>query len=166
MSTDFSPTELQLTHPRTIITSGLQLFYTIIAMIPFYYYLREIIQLNADAQYVLTFLPIATAIILFLFEIRLNEYYFFNEKVYKKRDIFDAAIKSTFVMITSFYVLFFFIFAYFLSNFVKEYQTLGLQNVLGKILFELSITIVILYLLVILMLDIQKERIKRISKYK
>ncbi len=152
--------KLDYLNPRTIWTISLQLFYTIIAMLPVYYYLREIIELVADAKWVLIFLPIGIAIILFGMQLRLNNYYWKNEKIFKNRDILVTALKSSILVLVFFYFIFLYIFGYWLSS-IEFYEGIKFQSELGKLMAETIISLVMIYVMIIMMISIQESRFEQ-----
>ena len=49
---------IQFNNPKTIWTLSLLLLYTILSMIPFYYYLTNLVNIDNDGIYFLQYLPI------------------------------------------------------------------------------------------------------------
>ena len=158
-----SLTSIDYTIPRTVWVLGIQLFYSFIAMIPVYYYMRELLAIRATASRVVIFLPVLTAILLFFLELRLNDYFWISEKTYKKRDSFNSSIKSFLVIIFFYYFVFLFIFGYFLSG-SGTYNSFHYNNEVSKVIAEDIASIIIIYLIVILMLNIQNQRFQQIWK--
>lgn len=154
---EISYSKMDYIHPRTIWTLTMQFFYTIIAMMPVYYYLREIIELIVDAKWLLVFLPIGIAILLFGMELRLNVYFWKAEKIFKNRDILVVVIKSSLLVITMFYFLFLFIFGYWLSD-IDVYQGIKYQSDIGRLMAEAAISLLVIYGVIIMMMSIQESR--------
>ncbi|MCH8907265.1 MAG: hypothetical protein IH840_09265, partial [Candidatus Heimdallarchaeota archaeon] len=102
--------KLDYSHPRTIWTLGIQLMYTIIAMIPLYYYMIEILTIRSEARDFVIYSPIFVAIILFFLQLKLNSYFWTSEKTFVKRDITITSSKSAFTIVLEFYLIFLFIF--------------------------------------------------------
>ena len=160
---ELTSTKLDYREPRTIWVLGFEFFYTIIAMIPIYYYFNEILEIRAEAEDLILILPIGVAILLFIMELRLNTYFWFSEKIYKKRDLLTSAIKSASLIVISFYFIFILIFGYWLGG-VDTYDRIEYQNELSQLMTELAITLVSIYFILILMLNIQNQRFERIFK--
>ncbi|MHA2250866.1 MAG: hypothetical protein ACXAD7_10910 [Candidatus Kariarchaeaceae archaeon] len=160
---EVSYSKIDYVHPRTIWTICLQFFFTVIAMIPVYYYLREIVKLIADARLLLVFLPLGIAILLFLIQLRLGTYFWKSEKVFKKRDVLVIASKSTLLTIVLFYILFLFIFGYWLSG-VDFYQGLDYQSDVGRLMAETTISLGIIYGIMVMMINVQESRFEQTLK--
>lgn len=158
-----SLTSIDYTLPRTVWVLGIQLFYTFMAMIPVYYYMRELLSIRATASQVVIYLPVLTAMLLFFLELRLNDYFWVSEKIYKKRDSFNSSIKSFLVIIFSYYFVFLFIFGYFLSG-SKTYKSFHFNNEVSQLIAEDIASVITIYLIVILMLNIQNQRFQQIWK--
>ena len=156
-------TRLDYREPRTIWVLGFEFFYTIIAMIPIYYYFNEILEIRAEAEDLIFILPVGVAILLFFLELKLNTYFWFSEKTYKKRDLLTASIKSVSLIIISFYFIFLFIFGYWLSG-AETYERIEYQNEISQLITELGITLLSLYFILVLMINIQNQRFERIFK--
>ncbi len=160
---ELTSTRLDYREPRTIWVLGFEFFYTILAMIPIYYYLNEILEIRAEAEQLILFLPIGVAILLYFMELKLNTYFWFTEKIYKKRDLLTSAIKSATLIVSSFYLIFLLIFGYWLNG-TETYEEIEYQNELSKLMTELGITLVSIYFILTLMINIQNQRFERIFK--
>ncbi|MCY3413905.1 MAG: hypothetical protein INQ03_19845 [Candidatus Heimdallarchaeota archaeon] len=160
MSTEYSNTILVFNHPRSIFTTGFQLFYSLVAMIPVYLYVREIIKLEVDALYVLLFLPLAVGFLLFTLMIQMNQFYWREEREYKRRDIFMLGLKSTSFIIFYFYFFFLLVFGYWFSDSEVYFDMLHLENPIGKLVTEASISVALVMLIVQLRRGIQKQKYK------
>ncbi|OLS27788.1 MAG: hypothetical protein HeimC2_09820 [Candidatus Heimdallarchaeota archaeon LC_2] len=161
---ELSSTRLDYREPRTIWVLGFEFFYTIIAMIPLYYYFNEILEIRAEAENLILILPISVAILLFFLELRLNTYFWFSEKTYKKRDLLTSAIKSVSFIIISFYLIFLLVFGYWLGGAETYSNRVEYQNEISQLITELGITLISIYFILILMLNIQNQRFERIFK--
>ncbi|MHA2031202.1 MAG: hypothetical protein ACXAC2_20695 [Candidatus Kariarchaeaceae archaeon] len=160
---ELATAKLDYREPRAVWILGLELFYTLIAMIPIYFYIIEILQVRANAENLVMFLPIGIALLLFFLELRLNSYFWFTEKVYKRRDLFTSSLKSVILIISSFYIIFLYVFGYWLSD-SSTYQGIGYQNELSQLMAEVIISLLTIYFGVIMMLNIQNQRFERIFK--
>ena len=149
--------QLQMNAPRTIWVSIMQLLYTIVAMLPIYYYLREIIQLDDQSQYVLLLLPVVVASLLYFVEIKMNNYFWYNEKFFNQRDIFTSALKSTTLVLGMFYFFYLLVFGYWFSG-TPEYENLGLSDKTGRTLTEALVSVAIVASLVIVVDRIRVAR--------
>jgi len=145
---------IKYSEPRTIWTLSLQLFYTILAMIPFYYYLRNLVTIPAEGRYLLQFLPITIGILLFFIQVQLNSYYWREEKIFKQRDIFVSGLKSSILTLAMFYFIFFLIFGYMIGN-SDAYESVLLSDVITRTMIQLLITLGTIVLTAILLQSIQ-----------
>ncbi len=150
MSHKYVKSNIDFNQPRSVWALLIQLFYTLVAMTPMYYYLRELVKFNDDAKYVLMFLPIVTGILLYFVELKMNLYYWNKERIFKKRDIFTVTIKSFLFVIIWFYILYFFMFGYWFST-SEPYKALGMNNQTTKSLTESLVSIGIIAGIVIVM---------------
>lgn len=158
MSTEYSTSTLDLNHPRSIWTNVVQLFYTLIAMIPIFYYLREIAQLGNDGLYVLLFAPISIGLLLYILQILMNEYYWVQEKIHKKRDIFMIALRSTAFILFYFYFFYLFVFGYWFSSSDVYTEVVKLNNPIGKVITEAAISMGLVLFIVLLRRGIQNQK--------
>lgn len=158
MSTDYSA-KINTAEPRVVWTHVLQLMYTIIAMIPIVYYLREIVLLPETSRYVLIALPVSIALILFFIQIQMNNYFWDNELIFKRRDIFVVALKSNLLIVGLFYFLFLLMFGYWFTG-TEVYDNLGLNDVTFKVLFEAMVSILLVISTAVIMRSIQKNRLE------
>lgn len=144
--------------PRTIWTSAVQLLMTVIAQIPFYFYLREIaILIQEDYEQVVLVVPISTALLLFFLQILMDEYYWNREIIYRNRDITIASAKSFLFVVGLYYFFFFFIMEYWLSS-TEFYKESGPKEPVQKMMFDLGISFAIILFMVIFLREIQKRR--------
>ncbi|MCE7733357.1 MAG: hypothetical protein GPJ54_00670 [Candidatus Heimdallarchaeota archaeon] len=162
---ELASAKLDYREPREVWILGLEFFYTLLAMIPIYYYLVEVLEIRSEAEDLVLFLPIGIAILLYFMELRLNSYFWFTEKIYKRRDLFTSALKSVILVVTTFYFLFLYFFGYWLAN-IDTYQSVEYRNELTKLMTEVSISLFLIYLILIMMLNIQNQRFERIFKYR
>ncbi len=162
---ELASAKLDYREPREVWILGLEFFYTLLAMIPIYYYFVEVLEIRSEAEDLVLFLPIGIAILLFFMELRLNSYFWFTEKVYKRRDLFTSALKSVMLVLTSFYLIFLYFFGYWLAD-TETYQRIEYQNELTKLMAEVSISLILIYLALIMMLNIQNQRFERIFKHR
>ena len=158
MSTEYSTSTLDLNHPRSIWTNVIQLFYTLLAMIPIFYYMREVVQLGNDGLYILLFAPISIGLLLYILQILMNEYYWIQEKVHKKRDIFLIAVRSSSFVLFNFYFIYLLIFGYWFSSSDVYLDTVNLTNPIGKVITEAGISVALILFIVLLRRGIQKQK--------
>ncbi|MHA2091391.1 MAG: hypothetical protein ACW98K_11070 [Candidatus Kariarchaeaceae archaeon] len=157
---EYSYSNLEYLHPRTIWSLSFQFLYTVLAMIPVYFYFREIIEFTEDAKWLLIFLPVGIGILLFLLQLRLNSYFWKSEKVFRNRDIFVVALKSILLIIISFYFTFLLMFGYWLSG-ADFYESIKYQSVIGRLMAEVIISLMIVYGLVTMMINVQDSRFEQ-----
>ncbi len=158
MSIEYSTDTMNLNHPRNIWTISIQLIYTQLAMIPLFYYLREVVQLEVDSLYVMLFLPVSVGLLLFIMQLLLNEYYWYSEKIYKKRDIVIVASKSATYVIGVFYILYLLMFGYWFSESEVYADITRIENNVGKTVAEAGVSIIIILFLVMLRREIQNQK--------
>lgn len=158
MSLEYSTTDIDFNHPRNIWTIIIQLVYTLVAMIPIFYYMKEIVQFEQDAVNVMLLLPIATGIILFILQLLLNEFYWYEERLYKNRDIVIVACKSSSYVLGFFYFFYLFLFGYWFSNSDVYKELFRLNNQVGKAMTETAISIIFILFLVMLRRGIQNQK--------
>ena len=144
--------------PRTIWSISLQLFYTLIAMIPLYYYMRNVVEIPPEGSYVLQLLPIVVAILLFFVQLRLNQFYWINEKTYKNRDIFVMSIKSVVLTLGLFYSLFFLLWSYWIGR-TDIHENSGFENPLEIVVINIAVSLVILLMTLVFMVAVQEDRL-------
>ena len=159
MSHTYAGDQLEINTPRTIWVLTLQLLYSIIAMLPIYYYLREVVQFNNESQYVLLLLPVTIALLLFFIQIKLNSYYWFSEKFFNKRDIFTSSMKSAIFVFVWFYFLYLLVFGYWFTG-TTEYDALGLGNKVGKAVTESLVSVSIVGFIVLIMDRVRTARME------
>ncbi len=159
MSHSYAGDQLEINAPRTIWVLTLQLLYSIIAMLPIYYYLREVVQFNDESQYVLLLLPVTIAFLLFFIQVKFNSYFWFNEKIFNKRDIFTSAMKSALLVVVLFYFFYLIIFGYWFTG-TEEYSGLGLTNKVGKAVTESLVSVSIVGFIVLVMDRIRTARME------
>ena len=147
---------INFSEPRTIWTIVLQLFYTLLAMLPFYYYLRNLIDVPTEGRYLLQFLPIATGLLIFFIQFEMNDYYWHQEKTFTERDIFKMSLKSIILTISMFYIIFFLIFAYWVGN-GGGYEGGILENVVTRTMVQLGITLGLILLTLVMMKTVQSD---------
>ncbi len=157
MSTVRSSNRLEWTAPRSIWTAAVQLLYSLIAQLPFYYYLREIVELiEKDYQWIVITVPISTGILLFFMQVLLDEFYWNQEKVYRNRDITVAAAKSALLVYALFYFLFFYLMEYVLSS-TDFYKENGPNEPVQKMMFDLGVSLAIILFLTLFLKEMQKR---------
>ncbi len=144
--------------PRSIWTAAVQLLLTVVAQIPFYFYLREILQLiEEDYEQVVLVVPISTALLLFFIQLLMDEYYWNREIIYRNRDITIASAKSFLFVMGLYYFFFFFVMEYWLSS-TEFYQTSGPKEPIQKMMLDLGIVFAVILFLTIFLREIQKRR--------
>ena len=148
---------LQYNEPRTIWTISLQLLYTILAMVPFYYYLTNLVQVPEEGAVLLQYLPVITGVLLFFIEIRLNDYYWNKEKIYKHRDIFVCGMKSVILIISMFYTIFFFVFGWLVGTNGGYDSQVFLQDVITRTMIQLIITFATIIVVMLMMETAQSD---------
>ena len=158
MSTEYSTSTLDLNHPRSIWTNVLQLFYTLLAMIPIFYYIREVVQLGNDGLYILLFAPISIGLLLYILQILMNEFYWFQEKIHKKRDILMIALRSTSFILFIFYFFYLFVFGYWFSNSEAYLEVVNIKNPIGKVVTEAGVSLILVLFIVLLRRGIQRQK--------
>jgi len=151
---------IDFNQPRIIWVNLFQLLYTLLAMIPVTYYLREIVLIEEEGQFLLIGLPISIGVLLYFVQLRLNEYFWINEQYYKKRDILISSCKSAFLVIFVYYFVYFFLLGYWIST-TEQYEALNLENQIGRILFDNAISLAVIVGITLLMVAVQKEKTNR-----
>lgn len=144
--------------PRTIWTMSFQLLYTVLAMIPFYFYQLNILVIPSEGITVLVVLPIGVAILLFFMQIRLNHFYWVSEKTFKKRDVFHVGLKSLILTLSMFYTIFFLIFGNWVGS-SDAHAQFGFTDPIEKLAIDATLTLIIILLTVIMIVSIQQDRI-------
>jgi uncharacterized membrane protein len=162
---ELASAKLEYREPRAVWILGLEFFYTLIAMIPVYYYIIEILEVRSEAEDLVLFLPIGIAVLLYFMELRLNAYFWFTEKVYKRRDLFTSSLKSVILVVSAFYFMFLYFFGYWLAD-TDTYQRVEYRNEIKQLMTEVVVSLVVIYLILIMMLNIQNQRFERIFKYR
>ena len=76
---------IQFNNPKTIWTLSLLLLYTILSMIPFYYYLTNLVNIDNDGIYFLQYLPIFTGLLLYFIQFLFLTYFGMKKKSTRKR---------------------------------------------------------------------------------
>ena len=147
---------INYSEPRTIWTIVLQLFYNILAMMPLYYYLRNLIEIPNEGRYLLQFLPITTGILLFFIQFEITDYYWHQEKTFVKRDIFKMSLKSVILSLSMFYSIFFYILTYVVGN-GGGYEEGILVDPITRTIVQLSLTLGTIVLTVIMMKTAQRD---------
>lgn len=147
---------IEYSEPRTIWTLTLQLTFTLLAMLPFYYYLRNIAEIPADGRYLLQFLPIAVGILLFFLQQYLNTYYWRKEKIYKRRDMFVVGLQSYILSIWMFYTIYLLLFGYFIGQ-TDAYDTPLFSDIITRTMIQLLISLGTIALFVLAMRTAQED---------
>ncbi|MHA2501853.1 MAG: hypothetical protein ACXAE3_03200 [Candidatus Kariarchaeaceae archaeon] len=147
---------INYTEPRTIWTIALQLLYTLLAMIPFYYYMKNLIDIPSEGRYLLQYLPVVVGILIFFIQFEMNDYYWNQEKTFTNRDIFTMSLKSTILTLSMFYTIFFFIFTYWIGN--NGAYTKGIiEDPINRTMIQLGFTLGVILLTLILMKTAQRD---------
>lgn len=155
---------IKWTAPRSVWTLAAQLFYSLLAMLPMYYYLKNILGLvQTDNELLLYIIPIVTGILLFFAMILINEYFWVREKILLKRDITTAAVKSSFLIMVLFYFSYLFFLGYFINGQNPDYLGPLGEVLLEKVMFELTIGLGITIGTAVAMLSIQRYRPTRVK---
>jgi hypothetical protein len=145
---------IQFNNPKTIWTLSLSLLYTILSMIPFYYYLTNLVNIDNDGIYFLQYLPIFTGLLLYFIQFLFLTYFWNEEKVYKKRDILNVSLKSYILVFSMFYSIYFLIFGYWIGN-TNAYESALLSDTINRNMIQLLITLGTILTTYLLMQNIQ-----------
>lgn len=145
---------IQFNNPKTIWTLSLLLLYTILSMIPFYYYLTNLVNIDNDGIYFLQYLPIFTGLLLYFIQFLFLTYFWNEEKVYKKRDILNVSLKSYILVFSMFYSIYFLIFGYWIGN-TNAYESALLSDTINRNMIQLLITLGTILTTYLLMQNIQ-----------
>ena len=145
---------IQFNNPKTIWTLSLLLLYTILSMIPFYYYLTNLVSIDNDGIYFLQYLPIFTGLLLYFIQFLFLTYFWNEEKVYKKRDILNVSLKSYILVFSMFYSIYFLIFGYWIGN-TNAYESTLLSDTINRNMVQLLITLGTILTTYLLMQNIQ-----------
>lgn len=145
---------IQFNNPKTIWTLSLLLLYTILSMIPFYYYLTNLVNIDNDGIYFLQYLPIFTGLLLYFIQFLFLTYFWNEEKVYKKRDILNVSLKSYILVFSMFYSIYFLIFGYWIGN-TNAYESALLSDTINRNMVQLLITLGTILTTYLLMQNIQ-----------
>ena len=145
---------IQFNNPKTIWTLSLLLLYTILSMIPFYYYLTNLVNIDNDGIYFLQYLPIFTGLLLYFIQFLFLTYFWKEEKVYKKRDILNVSLKSYILVFSMFYSIYFLIFGYWIGN-TNAYESALLSDTINRNMIQLLITLGTILTTYLLMQNIQ-----------
>ena len=145
---------IQFNNPKTIWTLSLLLLYTILSMIPFYYYLTNLVNIDNDGIYFLQYLPIFTGLLLYFIQFLFLSYFWNEEKVYKKRDILNVSLKSYILVFSMFYSIYFLIFGYWIGN-TNAYESALLSDTINRNMVQLLITLGTILTTYLLMQNIQ-----------
>ncbi|MDH5401531.1 MAG: hypothetical protein OEZ01_09320 [Candidatus Heimdallarchaeota archaeon] len=144
-------------NPRTVWVLSFQLIYTICAMIPFFYYMREVLELPEEARYVVVLLPLTCALVIYMLQLMLNKYYWDQEKIYKKRDILQVASKSAFYTYFIFYFMEFLVFGFWLNQF-DAYIEFRIEKDLARMVVETIISMLIVVFYVTFLLNLREVK--------
>jgi len=113
-------------------------------MIPLYYYMRIFEDLKKEVYVTITFfIPIATAVILFMMMLLMNDVFWYKEKRYNKRDFFKSAMKSSAFVMVLFFVIFYLIIGFWMNSSFPDYAGYYTSNPLHKFMIDLSSTMII-----------------------
>ncbi|MGB1981278.1 MAG: hypothetical protein ACPHQO_02270 [Candidatus Kariarchaeum pelagius] len=145
---------IQFNNPKTIWTLSLLLLYTILSMIPFYYYLTNLVNIDNDGIYFLQYLPIFAGLLLYFIQFLFLTYFWNEEKVYKKRDILNVSLKSYILVFSMFYSIYFLIFGYWIGN-TNAYESALLSDTINRNMIQLLITLGTILTTYLLMQNIQ-----------
>ena len=145
---------IKFNNPKTIWTLSLLLLYTILSMIPFYYYLTNLVNIDNDGIYFLQYLPIFTGLLLYFIQFLFLTYFWNEEKVYKKRDILNVSLKSYILVFSMFYSIYFLIFGYWIGN-TNAYESALLSDTINRNMIQLLITLGTILTTYLLMQNIQ-----------
>lgn len=145
---------IQFNNPKTIWTLSLLLLYTILSMIPFYYYLTNLVNIDNDGIYFLQYLPIFAGLLLYFIQFLFLTYFWNEEKVYKKRDILNVSLKSYILVFSMFYSIYFLIFGYWIGN-TNAYESALLSDTINRNMVQLLITLGTILTTYLLMQNIQ-----------
>lgn len=132
--------------PRNLWITISMLFWTMVGMIPFYYYLREIEQLvSKDYQYVVLYVPIMTGFVLFLMEVMLTDYFWYSERRRQNRTFGRAALYSIEFVLFLFYFTYFFLITYGMDTLFPQiigpYRDLPVTKLFLYLFFGLAFTV-------------------------
>ena len=144
MSNVSNPAEIQWSAPRSVWVMLIQFAYSLIAMIPLYYYMRIFEDLKKEDYVTMTFfIPIATAVILFMMMILMDDVYWYKEKRYNNRDFFKSAMKSSAFVMVVFFVIFYLIIGFWMNSSFPDYAGYYKNNPLHKFMIDYSSTMII-----------------------
>jgi hypothetical protein len=156
--------ELNYKAPLTIWVLAAQLFYAILAIMPMYYFWRNIEDLTqTQYQWIIILIPIFCGFILFAAMILLNEIYWYNEKHLLRRDLITSASKSSVFVTVEFYFIYFFVLGWFMSEYNPHYYGPITDVIIEKLALDLLISLGTIILTVISMISIQRYRPTRVK---
>ncbi len=148
MSSASNQAEIQWNTPRSLWVLLFQFFYSLLAMVPMYYYMRDIEDLVNETYVPMTFVvPILSSLILFMMMVLLDDVYWYQEKKYSARDFFKAGMKSTIWVTLVFYVIFYVIMGYWLNTNFPDYAGYYKSDFVHKFFIDygVSMSVVILW---------------------